>query len=104
EVDQAHRPISFGDRAQLAERNAVVATDRDRDDSSLEDRPESVDHHLVAGLDVARDDREVTRVNHRKMVEDFDLLLDVVGAEQARGLADRRWPEATPDAVADTGV
>ncbi len=104
EVDQAHRPISPGDRAQLAERDAVVAADRERDDPGVQDRPQSVDDHLIARLDVARNDREVTRVNHRKMVEDFDLLLDVVGAEQARGLANGGRSEAAADAVADAGV
>src|SRR5205807_3262155 len=50
EVDQSNRAMPLGDCPQLAERNAVVTPDRQRDDTGVQDRPQAVDHHLVAGL------------------------------------------------------
>src|SRR5438128_2447568 len=104
EIDQAYRAMALGDRPQLAERNAVVAADRQWDDARIQDRAQAVEHHLVTGLDVARHHGQVAGVDHREMVEDLDLLLHVIRAQQSRCLADRRRPEATPDPVADPGI
>src|SRR5439155_1662420 len=59
EVDQADRPVARGDGPQLAQRDRVVAPDREWDDAGLQDRAKSVDHDLVTDLDVARDDGQV---------------------------------------------
>src|SRR2546423_2482509 len=104
EIDQSNRAMPLADRPQLAERNAVVAPDGQRDDARVQDRPQAVDHHFVAGLDVARHHRQVPGVDHREMIEDLDLMLDVVRAQQPRALPDRCRPEAAPDPVADRGI
>src|SRR2546426_1046751 len=63
------------------------------------DRRQPLLDDLVGRLDVAGNDGQVTTIDRGEVVEDRDTLLDVVGAEQPRGLADRRRPEAAPDPV-----
>ena len=65
EVDQSHRAVLFRDGANLTQCDPVVAAEAQRHDTGLEDRLEPVDDYLVGGLDVARDDREVTGIDHR---------------------------------------
>ena len=64
EVDQADRAVAPGDGPQLAQRNCVVPADDERDDAGLEDRAQPIDHDLVTGLDVARDDGQVASIHH----------------------------------------
>ena len=64
EVDQADRAIARGDRPQLAQRDRVITADRQGDDAGLQDRAQPIDHDLVTGLDVARDDGQVAGVHH----------------------------------------
>src|SRR5207237_3602799 len=56
EVDQADRAVACGDGPQLAQRDRVITTDGEGDDARLQDRAQPIDHDLVTGTDVARDD------------------------------------------------
>src|SRR5947208_11675183 len=58
EVDQADRAVAPGDRPQLAQRDRVVTADGQWNDAGLQDQAKSIDHDLVTGLDIARDNCE----------------------------------------------
>src|SRR5947208_10530908 len=82
----------------------MVTANREWDDAGLQDRAQSIDHHLVTGLDVARDDGQVPGIHDRKVVEDLDLMLDVVRPQEARRFPDGGRPEAASHPIADAGV
>ena len=96
--------MARGDGPQLAQRDGMVTADREWDYAGLQDRTQSIDHDLIAGLDVARDDGQVAGVHYREVVEDLDLVFDVEWAQQARCLPDSGRPEAAAHPVADPGV
>ena len=94
EVQQAELPVHARERAQLGERDRVVAAHAERDDAGLGDRPHEVLDPLQRVLDVAGHGRRVAEVDGRQLAEHLHALDGVVRADHARRRAHRLRPEA----------
>src|SRR5438309_6714473 len=104
EIDQSDPAMPLRHRTELTQRDAMVASNGKRDDAGLENRTQTLDDHRVARLDIARNHGKIAGVHHREVIEDLDLVLDVVGTQQAGRFPDRRRAESAADPVADAGV
>ena len=76
----------------------MVAAEHDGNDARAVYRLESFRYFSVALLDVAGDDRHVTVVYDRELVEDGDILRRVVRPEKVGDAANALRTEARPDA------
>ena len=95
----AERAVPLRERAQLGERDRVVAAERHGEDARLDHRHQSLDSTCAYVRSVSPgDDRQVAVVDDRKRVDDVHIEDRVVGADQRRGRADRLGAEASAGA------
>src|SRR5581483_5473118 len=94
ELDERERARAPGDRAQLRERDRMVAAQRERADAGVDERRETLLDAPVGLLRVARRHRQVAVVGDRDGLEQVELEPRVIGPEEGGGGPDRLRAEA----------
>ena len=104
ELHEAESAVPARDRAQLGERDGVVAAHREREDTRVDERRERFLDLCVRPLRVARRDRHVAEVDDRERLDDVHRDRGVVRAEERRRRANRLGAEPRARAEARPGV
>ena len=104
ELNERQRAVRCRQRAQLGQRDAVIAADPQRDHAGVGQRAQRSGDRRVAILDKAGHHRRVAVIHDRQRLKHLDIQLDIVRPQHMRGRAHRLGAKARADLERRAGV